>query len=336
MKTIVCEKPGSLLSRESAYPAYQKGYSVVRVRKIGICGTDLHAYEGTQPYFTYPRVLGHEIAAEYVEGDAAGFSAGDHCTFIPYISCGICVACRNGKTNCCSDLKVCGVHIDGAMCEFYGVPSDLLLHADGLSDDELALVEPLAVAMHGLNRGDVKENEMVLVVGAGPIGICIASLAKIRGARVIVMDIRPHRLEFANEHTQADLLISAGSLTAIEEIRTFSGNDMCQVVIDATGNLGAIQNGLNFLAPGGRYVLVGLQKDPFSFSHPLFHKLEASLLSSRNALKEEFREVIRLINTKQLSPAQIITHRVAFDQLPEQFESLQDPRQAVIKALIEI
>lgn len=336
MKTLVCEEPGKFLFKESAYPESRKGYSIIRIKKIGICGTDIHAFGGTQPYFNYPRVLGHEIAAEFVEGDVQGFSKGDKCSFIPYIPCKKCIACRNGKTNCCTDIKVCGVHIDGAMSEYYSAPSDLLLHGDGLSDDELALVEPLAIALHGINRAAVKEHEFVLVMGAGPIGLGLVAFAKIKGAKVIVMDIRDDRLQFSKEKLNADHLINARSADAAEQVKKITENDMCTVVIDATGNLGAINNGIKFLAHGGRYVLVGLQKEAFSFSHPEFHKRETTLMSSRNAVKEEFEEVIRVIKNKKLDPAVFITHRIAFDDVKEKFDFICDPQNSVVKALIEL
>lgn len=335
MKTLICEQPGKFLYTDSAYPALNPGYSIIKIRKIGICGTDIHAFGGTQPYFNYPRVLGHEVSAEFVEGDAVGFSKGDKCSFIPYIHCGNCIACRNGKTNCCTNIKVCGVHIDGAMTEYYAVPSNLLLQGNGLGDEELALVEPLAIAMHGINRAMIKANEQVLIMGAGPIGLGLILFAKLNGAIVTVVDVRDERLDFAKQNFKADYLINAANTNAIEEVKKITGGDMCTVVIDATGNLNAINNGINFLSHGGRYVLVGLQKEAFSFSHPEFHKRESTLMSSRNATRPEFEEVIRLIKEKKIDPSIFITHRISFNEVAERFSQLSDPGSKVIKALIE-
>jgi 2-desacetyl-2-hydroxyethyl bacteriochlorophyllide A dehydrogenase len=336
MKTLVCEKPGKLIYKEAAFPEIKDGHSIIRIKKIGICGTDIHAFEGTQPFFNYPRVLGHEVAAQFVEGDAAGFNKGDACSFIPYLSCKKCFACRNGKPNCCSEIKVCGVHINGAMAEYYSVPSSVLLQSAGLNYDELALVEPLSIALHGINRAAVKQNEFVLITGAGPIGMGLIVFAKIYGATVIVMDTRQDRLDFSKQELNADYIVNVDSGDVTEKIKTITGNDMCPVIIDATGNLKAINNAINYLAHGGRYVLVGLQMESFSFSHPEFHKREASLMSSRNAIRSEFEKVIDYIKDKKIDPSVFITHRMAFDDAKDKFGELCDPASKVVKAIIEI
>lgn len=335
MKTLVCINPGLLQYREDKMPVSKKGYSVIRIKKLGICGTDLHAYDGTQPYFSYPRVLGHEIAAEYVSGDAPDFNDGDFCTIIPYISCNKCIACRNGKPNCCIDLKVCGVHIDGAMSEYYSVPSDALLKSEGLALNELALVEPLAIAVHGISRAAVMKGEFVLIMGAGPIGLGLAMFAKLAGAVVIMIDVRDDRLLFAKEQLHVDHIINASSQSATGRIKEITGNEMSTVVIDATGNLKAIEGGLNFLSHGGRYVLVGLQKEEFKFSHPEFHKRETTLMSSRNATRNDFEFVIQSIKNKVIDPSVFITHTVSFNNLKNEFEKFADPANGVMKAIIE-
>src|SRR5471030_1811554 len=172
METLVCTAPGNLEYRTGEKPVLTAGHAIIKIKRIGICGTDLHAFEGTQPYFEYPRILGHELSGELVECDEApGFDPGDPVTFIPYFNCGACIACRNGKPNCCVNLKVCGVHIDGGMAEYLSVPSCSLIHAQGLSYDALALVEPLAIGAHGIARACLKPGEFVLVIGAGPIGL---------------------------------------------------------------------------------------------------------------------------------------------------------------------
>ena len=151
VKTLVCTQPGNLDYKTAENPVLTQGHAIIKIKRIGICGTDLHAFEGTQPYFNYPRILGHELAGELMEFDnAPGFKTGEQVTFIPYFNCGTCIACRSGKPNCCVNLKVCGVHVDGGMAEYLSVPSHSLVHGDGLSYDELALIEPLAVGAHAL------------------------------------------------------------------------------------------------------------------------------------------------------------------------------------------
>ncbi|MES1217194.1 MAG: zinc-binding alcohol dehydrogenase family protein [Bacteroidota bacterium] len=335
MKTLVCIHPKHFEYREAKMPVANSGFSIIKIKKLGICGTDLHAYDGTQPYFSYPRVLGHEIAAEYISGEAPGFNTGDSCTIIPYLACKKCIACRNGKYNCCVDLKVCGVHIDGAMSEYYSVPSDVLISGEGLEFDQLALVEPLAIAAHGIGRADVKQGENVLIMGAGPIGLGLAMFAKLAGAVVIMMDVRDDRLLFARRKLQVDYTVNAASLSATEEVSGLTHNEMATVVIDATGNLKAIETGLNFLSHGGRYVLVGLQKGEFKFSHPEFHKRETTLMSSRNATRDDFEFVIRSVKNQTIDPSILITHKVDFDTVQGEFDKLADPENGVIKAIIE-
>ncbi|MBP6558584.1 MAG: zinc-binding alcohol dehydrogenase family protein, partial [Flavobacterium sp.] len=272
MKYIVCEKPHEFQLKEKPMPEPKEGEVLLKIKRIGVCGTDIHAYGGTQPYFEYPRVLGHELAAEYIKGNAVGFKPGDKVTFIPYFNCGTCVACRNGLTNCCSNIKVFGVHIDGGMAEYVTIPEQYLLHGHGLDYDELALIEPLAIAAHGVRRAAVGPNDTVLVMGAGPIGIGLIHFAKIAGAKVIVMDINDYRLNFCKEELNADAVINPLNEDVAERLAAITNGDMANVVIDATGNRNVMNGAFNYIAHGGRYVLVGLQKGELSFSHPDFHK----------------------------------------------------------------
>lgn len=156
MNALVCSQPGKFEYQRFDRPVLTPGHAIIKIKRIGICGTDFHAYEGTQPFFEYPRILGHELSGEIVEADHAhGFVVGEPVTFIPYINCEHCIACKNGKPNCCVNMKVCGVHLDGGMSEYFSIPSRLLVHGLGLNFDELALVEPLAIGAHGVKRAGI-------------------------------------------------------------------------------------------------------------------------------------------------------------------------------------
>jgi 2-desacetyl-2-hydroxyethyl bacteriochlorophyllide A dehydrogenase len=334
MQVLFCTKPGVLAYKEMEKPVPQAGQSLLKIKRIGICGTDLHAYEGTQPFFEYPRILGHELAAEYVKGDAANFKAGDSVTIIPYFYCGQCVACRQGKPNCCVSIKVCGVHQHGGMAEYLAVPSYALLHSEGLLADELALVEPLAIGAHAVRRAEIRKDEFVLVMGAGPIGLGIMELARIAGANVIAMDNNPQRLSFCAKQRSAAFFINPGNNDPLTFLKEITHNQMPAVVIDATGNRQAINNGFEYIAHGGRYILVGLQKGDISFSHPEFHKREATLMSSRNATRADFQQVMTAIKNKLVDPTGYITHRVSFDNVKEAFTGWLDPTKGVIKAMV--
>jgi 2-desacetyl-2-hydroxyethyl bacteriochlorophyllide A dehydrogenase len=337
MRTLTCIQPGQFEYTDTEKPVLKKDHALIRIRRIGICGTDLHAFEGTQPYFSYPRILGHELSGELVDADGApDFKKGETVTFIPYFHCGTCIACRSGKPNCCVQLQVCGVHIDGGMRDYLMVPSYSLLHGQGLSHDELALVEPLSIGAHAVRRAAIQPGEFVLVVGAGPIGLGIIEFARIAGAQVIVLDVNEQRLSYCRNNLGITHCINAASADVIRSLQEITGNDMPTVVIDATGSLKAINTAFQYMAHGARYVLVGLQKAEISVSHPEFHKREGTLMSSRNATQQDFAYVIECIQKRLIQPLSFITHRVPFQQTGNEFANWLKPEYGVIKAMIEM
>ena len=335
MKVIVCQTPGSFELIEKEMPTPAPGFSIIQIKRIGVCGTDLHAFAGNQPFFSYPRVLGHELAAEFVEGDAAGFVKGDALTIVPYFYCGNCIACRNGKPNCCRAIKVFGVHIDGGMATFVSVPSYALVKSGGLTLDQLALVEPLAIGAHAVSRAQLIPGEKILVVGAGPIGIGLVLFAQLAGAEVVLMDTNDERLRFCRDHFAVSATINPLQQDAMEMLKEFTSGDMPSVVIDATGNQPAINNAFSYMAHGGKYILVGLQLGEISFSHPEFHKREATLMSSRNATNADFNQVMAAIASGKIDPLPMITHRLLFDDVLRNFSQLSDPSNRVVKAMID-
>lgn len=336
MKVLVCEAPGVLKYNEKAKPSFGKNEALVRVHKVGICGTDLHAFEGVQPYFQYPRILGHELAVEFVDGDGDGFLPAERVAVLPYFSCNNCIACNNGKPNCCVNMKVCGVHQDGGMAEYLVVPFSSLIKGRGLTFNELALVEPLAIGTHALFRAALVPTEWVLVMGTGPIGLGIIEVAILQGARVIAMDVNEARLAFCRKHLKVEGTINPRTSNVEEQLAAYTGGDMPTLVVDATGNLNAINDGFRWIAHGGRYVLVGLQKDQISFSHPEFHKREATVMSSRNATNADFDFVIHHMKARRIEVDKFITDKIPFGKLESEFPSLLDPERGVVKAVIDM
>jgi 2-desacetyl-2-hydroxyethyl bacteriochlorophyllide A dehydrogenase len=318
MQQWTCIQPGNFELEQTEMPQRSEGYSLLRILSIGICGTDIHAYAGNQPFFKYPRVLGHELAAEVIESES--FQAGELVTIIPYFNCQTCHACTQGKPNCCENLNVFGVHIDGGMRKYICVEDRYILPGNGLSADELALVEPLAIAAHGIRRANIQAGQKVLVLGAGPIGLFTMLLAKIQGAFVEVIETNETRLAFCRQHLAVAVANQANY----------------QTVIDATGNRAAIESGFAKIAHGGQYVLIGLQKDAISFIHPEFHKREATLMSSRNATHEDFLYVMKLFKTKQINPQTFISHRYDWSEVNKIFKTIHQPDQKVIKGIINI
>jgi 2-desacetyl-2-hydroxyethyl bacteriochlorophyllide A dehydrogenase len=335
MRILTCLKPGEFAYSDTPAPELKSGYAMVKVKRIGICGTDLHAFEGTQPFFNYPRVLGHELAGEIVGiENHANYKVGDQVSIIPYFSCGTCFACTQGKTNCCTTLNVFGVHSDGGMSEFISIPIDSLFKDTSLNLDALALLEPLAIGAHGIKRAQIKPNEFVLIVGAGPIGLGAAAMASLAGAQVIIQDVNQNRLDFAKEKLHIPFSINPNQEDAFIALKEITRGNMPRVVIDATGYKKAMEQSFQYISHGGTYVLIGLQLAEISFSHPEFHKREATLMSSRNATREDFQWVADSIGQQKLDPTLFISHRIAFDDVAAQFPDLINPSLGVIKAMV--
>ena len=294
----------------------------MRVRRIGVCGTDLHAFAGRQPFFTYPRVLGHELGVEILElpEGRANLEVGDRCAVEPYLSCGVCHSCRRGKPNCCETLRVLGVHTDGGMGELLAVPVEKLFPSATLAFDQLALVETLGIGQHAVERAAVQPGESVLVVGAGPIGLAVVQFALAAGATVTVLEPNPVRRAFVERF----------GATAVTDV----GTDLFEVVFDATGNAAAMNRSFEFVAFGGKLVFVGLMQGQVTFDDPLFHRREMTILASRNSAGA-FPAIIAAIEAGRIDTAPWITHRMNLREVPERFADL--PKQpGLVKAMIEV
>jgi 2-desacetyl-2-hydroxyethyl bacteriochlorophyllide A dehydrogenase len=335
MLTVVCQSPRHLVPEDRPRPARAEGEVLLRVRRVGVCGTDLHIYTGDQPYLSYPRVMGHELSGVVEEADpASGLQAGDPVYVMPYLSCGECIACRQGKTNCCVRIEVLGVHRDGAFAEYLCVPRAFVHRAEGITLDQAAMLEFLAIGAHAVRRGGVAAGERVLVVGAGPIGLAAMIFAKLRGAAVTALDLRRDRLEFAQHQIGVDAIVRLGDDDE-RELARLTDDEYFDAVFDATGNPRAMERGFQFIAHGGRYVLVSIVQRSIAFSDPEFHKREATLVASRNATAEDFDTVIAAMRAGLLPDASLATHRLPLAEVPDGFARLLDPAQGVIKAIVE-
>jgi 2-desacetyl-2-hydroxyethyl bacteriochlorophyllide A dehydrogenase len=335
MNALVCQTPGQLVIERRAVPARAEGEVLLRIRRVGICGTDMHIVRGTQPYLSYPRVMGHELAAEVVEAPSgSALKVGDPVFVMPYLACQSCSACVAGKTNCCRNLQVLGVHRDGGLAEYLTVPSEFVLKADGLTLDQIAMVEFLSIGAHAVERGNVKTGQRVLVVGAGPIGIAVQLFAMMRGAQVIVIDTREDRLEFCRKELRVHtaLMVDDQVNTRLSDL---TKGDMFDVVFDATGNRQAMQAGFSYVGHGGNYVLVSIVSGDITFSDPEFHRRETTLLGSRNATIADVNRVMDAIRSGAIPTAKLNTHRAAFADVAKRFPEWMDPAAGVIKAIVE-
>ena len=336
MKAIVCEEPGRLSLAERDAPAHGPDDVLIRIRRVGVCGTDYHIFKGDQPYLSYPRLIGHELSGEVVQAPrGSSFEAGDIVAVIPYLHCGECVACRRGRTNCCQKLRVLGVHQDGGMCEYLAVPAGNVVSAEGLTLDQAAMLEFLSIGAHGIRRSELSAGDRVLVAGAGPIGIAAAIFARARGAEVTVIDFNERRLAFCDEQLGIAHSVVAGS-DVRERLARLTGGDFYDVVVDATGSPAAMEIGFGWVGHGGKYVLLSIVQAKISFDDPEFHKRETTLLSSRNATREDFATVLEAMKSGQVPSDALASHRAPLDAAAEAIPSWARPELGTIKALIEV
>ena len=322
MRQIVLQAPGEFVERQVPEPLPEPGHALIRMRRVGVCGSDFHAYSGTHPAYTYPRILGHELAGEVLQAppDQNSIRQGDRCAIEPYWSCGHCLACLKGRTNCCDNIRVFGIHIDGGLQGVLSVPLHLL-HKSALLDlDQLALVETLGIGAHAVQRSGLEKGESALVIGAGPIGLAVTQFAQAAGADVVVVEKSKRRREFA-----------AG--LGVEALADAEGR-MADVVFDATGSAAAMGASLEHVLTTGRLVFAGLTKQAVCLDDPLLHKREITVFASRNS-RAQFSRIIRMIETNEIDISRWINERMSLAEVPTRFNSLIG-NSSLIKAMIAV
>lgn len=334
MKAVVCAEPHKLSLDTRPAPAPKAGEALIRIRRVGLCGTDYHIFAGKHPYLEYPRVMGHELAGVVEVPSGPRLQAGQLVTVNPYLACGSCIACRKGKPNCCTAIKVLGVHTDGGMCELLSVPEAAIVDASGLTLEQAAMVEFLAIGAHALWRAKPGPGARVLVVGAGPIGVAAALFARLDGAAVTIMDVRRPRLEYAQAMLGLDP-VSGPAETLRAELAARTDGEMFDCVFDATGNIHAMRSGLDYVAHGGTYVLLSVVKEEIAFSDPEFHKRETTLLASRNALSADFERVVSAIKGGMIPTEALLTHSFPALEAPRRIPELIAGANGLLKAMIE-
>lgn len=333
MRALSLTQPGQFQwTSLAAPPAPGPGDVLVRIRTVGVCGTDLHAFKGRQPFFSYPRILGHELGVEVlsVGPGVTNVVPGDLCAVNPYLHCGKCIACRCGKTNCCIQLKVLGVHTDGGMREEMVLPAAHLYPSQKLSLEELALIETLGIGCHAVNRSGAKSGERALVIGAGPIGCTVMEFLRLRGVTYEVLDLSPARRSFAAAHLgPARLHESAESvLEQTPELPT--------LVFDCTGNKGSMESAFQYTAAGGKLVFVGLFVGDVTFHDPdPFHRRELTILSSRNAVPSEHQFILEAVESGQIQTQPWVSELCPVDASPDRFPAWTDPSSGILKAVID-
>jgi alcohol dehydrogenase len=294
---------------------------------------------GKFPLFSYPRIPGHELGVEVLEigTNVQNVRPGDRCSVEPYMNNTESFASRRGSGNCCQELQVLGVHIDGGLRERFIVRADKLHVSQRLSFEDLALVETLAIGCHAVNRAAPPIGEHLLIIGTGPIGLSVLEFARLAGSHVTVMDLNAERLSFCRKTyhlTNAVLFKDDGN--SVDQMREITGGELYPTVIDATGSAASMSQALQYVAHAGTLVYVGITPQDITFPDKLFHLREITLKASRNALPDDFRRIIRLIEEEQIDTSRWITHRTKFDEVIDVFESYTKPETGVIKAMIEL
>jgi 2-desacetyl-2-hydroxyethyl bacteriochlorophyllide A dehydrogenase len=340
MDAIILEQPQKFVRADIPEPKDSgAGEALVRVHRVGICGSDISGYLGKMPFYSYPRIPGHELGVEVlaVGAGVTNVKAGDRCSVEPYLNCGQCFACRAGRGNCCKNLKVLGVHTDGGMRTRFIVPAHKLHRSQELTLEQLALVETLAIGCHAVNRAAPAKGEHVLVIGAGPIGLSVIEFLKLAGARITVLDLNEKRLAFCRDVMKVHHTLQPESQrTELRTLEEIGNGHLPTLVVDATGSAKSMCNAFNYVGHTGRMVYVGIVTADVSFSDPLFHAREMTLYASRNALPDDFARIIRLIEEGRIDTRPWITHHTEFGRLIEDFPSYTRPETGVIKAMVEV
>lgn len=332
MKAVYLESPNNIKIKEVEMPIRKENEALIKVKSLGICGSDVGAYRGTNPLVSYPRIIGHEIAGEILEigENSKGLKVGDKVIVDPYIYCKECYPCSIGRTNCCQDLKVLGVHIDGGMREQFTHTSELLVKVpNNIPWEEVPMAEPLTIALHAIHRTKVKAGEHVTINGAGTIGILMALSAIAYGAEPILLDIVQERLEFA-KNLGVKHIINVSVEDAEEKIKEITNGRMSEVVIEASGANSAIRKSIDYVSNAGRIALTGWPKNETKLPTNLITKKEIDIVGARTSAGE-FEEALKLISVGSVKVKPIISKVVNLEEVPQAVRDLSEHPEKYLK-----
>lgn len=332
MKSVYLETPGKIGIKEVEKPVRKENEALIKLKSVGICGSDIGAYRGSNPLVSYPRIIGHELAGEVLEigENSKGIKVGDRVIVDPYMYCGECYPCSIGRTNCCTDLKVLGVHIHGGMVEYFTHKSEMLYKVpDNIPWEEVPAAEPLTISLHAIHRTKVKAGEHVVIIGAGAIGLLAALAVKAYDATPILMDVVDERLNFARE-LGIDNTINAMDKDAIKKIAEITNGRMAEVVIEASGANAAIRNSLDYVSNAGRIALTGWPKVETSLPTNIFTVKELDIVGSRTSAGE-FEEALKMISEGIIDVKPIISKVIKLDEVPEAVQELSEHPERYLK-----
>lgn len=335
MKAIQITKPGEIKTIEKEMPKASEGEALLKVLYCGICGADVASYTGNQPFTTYPRIPGHEFSAQIVEipENDKGLKAGDIITCNPYFNCGECYACKRGIVNACHDNQTMGVQRDGSFQEYITMPVERIIDGKGLSAKELALIEPFSISCHALSRAEVKSGDNLLIMGSGPIGLFALIKAKSMGAKVLIADMLPSRLDLAKQFG-ADCVVNvkeADLNTACNDFTNSNGFDIC---VEACGAPETFLSCIDESAHGANIILIGNGKRETTFVHSIILKKELNIFGSRNAFTQDFEDLIDLVKSGNADIIKMVSGDYDVENAKQAFEALSHNDGTLAKLLI--
>ncbi|WP_408007923.1 zinc-binding alcohol dehydrogenase family protein [Pseudalkalibacillus sp. A8] len=338
MKAIQVSEPGDISVVEVEESKLEDSNQVkIRMRAMGICGSDMHILHGENPFATYPRIIGHEVAGEVMEvGDSVSrVAVGDKVVVEPMTSCGACYACRQGRPNVCENVEVYGVHREGGGREVMVISENLVHKVDDRLDwSEIALIEPFTIGAQSVYRGDVKEGDMVFIIGAGPIGLCCLKVAKEAGAKVAISDFNEERLAFA-EKWGADFTVNPSDGDVKEQIMEWTEGMGANVVIDAVGLPQTVEQAIDVTSVAARVVLLGFHSSPSQISQVDITKKELTICGSR-LQTDRFPIVVDLFNTMKFDVKDLVSHEFPIEDTQKAFKLMESPPSSVRKVVIQL
>ncbi|MEY8355840.1 zinc-binding alcohol dehydrogenase family protein [Lachnospiraceae bacterium 54-53] len=325
MRAIYFKEPRKAACIEVRKPEPEEGQALIKVRAAGICGSDIGAFRGTNPLVSYPRIIGHEVAGEVIsvpENNLRGIRPGDHVIVDPYLYCGHCYPCSIGRTNCCTDLKVLGVHVEGGMSDYMVHPAHMLCKLPpDMPWDIAPMAEPLTIALHSIHRGGLKEGERVAILGAGPIGLLAAMSALVYGAVPIVIDVVEERLSFARE-LGVEHTIHSAEEDLVEKMAEYTQGRMAELVMECSGANPAVRSTLDIVSNAGRITLTGWPKNETPMPTDRITRKEVDIRGARTSAME-FEEAIALIHSGRVDAGKLLTRTVGMEEAPDMIAGIE-------------
>ena len=339
MREMVMTAPGRLELRDVPEPTPQDHEILVRTRRIGICGSDIHVFHGTHPFTSYPVVQGHEVSGEVIETgrDVQWAKRGDRITLIPQVVCGLCPPCGRGDYHICNDLKVMGFQTEGATRELITLSQDnaLVLPA-GMDLDTGAMIEPLAVAVHALGQGGDISGAKVLVTGVGPIGNLVAQVASAGGAEAIVAtEVSPFRIEIA-ERVGLRHIVNPHQVPLREALQERFGPEGPDMVFECSGSPAAIRDSVDLVRKGGRIVIVAVFEERVPLDLALIQDREITVCGTLMYRRTDYEEAVRLADQGAVRLRELITHTFPFAEYPGAYRAIEESGDQCMKVMVEL